>query len=405
MSLNSKKRTIVFSISGNIFSKGGAYVNFLNILKFIKPYFDKNGYKVIIYAYSNTKKDLRNNKYYIKNKSFLKGITFKFFKRIFPGEKPIYQFIELITDFLRFMKFNFIYKPDITYAYGDKSFYIGALGKIFYRYRLIFDIRGDYVNELIEKRNPKWKIKLLKNFEKFFITKTDLIFSVSNTYKYHKKSIKFIPKYNYYDGRLFRYYEEHSILKKNEMGLSEKFVFIYSGSTHYYQMIEEMVFFYSEFNKRHQDSFFIIISEWDKDEFIKYFKKYNVSSKSYSIYKLKHENINRILSIGDMAFLIRADLPLNHNAFPTKFAEYLASGVPVLTTPHIHTIAPIVIKNNLGKIIEPVKLGKNYDNIIDNIYLKYKADFKLKNRCSLFAQKELMWQNKAEEIFQIIDEV
>ena len=84
--------------------------------------------------------------------------------------------------------------------------------------------------------------------------------------------------------------------------------------------------------------------------------------------------------IADLAYLIRDDLKLNHHAFPTKFAEYLASGVPVITTPYIHTIAPMVKNNDLGEVIEPFKLGKNYDEIIDFIYKKYKNNYNLKNK-------------------------
>jgi glycosyltransferase involved in cell wall biosynthesis len=96
---------------------------------------------------------------------------------------------------------------------------------------------------------------------------------------------------------------------------------------------------------------------------------------------------------------LREDLPLNHHSFPTKFAEYLASGVPVLMTPFIYSIAPMVIENNLGEVIE---IKNDYSAEIEQIYSKYKSNLPIKNHCSNFAQTELMWQNKAISIFNII---
>jgi hypothetical protein len=69
-------------------------------------------------------------------------------------------------------------------------------------------------------------------------------------------------------------------------------------------------------------------------------------------------------------------------------------------TPYIHSISPMVISNNLGEVID---IKDDYSEDIELIYKKYKNNLSCKKHCCQFAQKELMWQNKAKLFFKIID--
>ena len=192
------------------------------------------------------------------------------------------------------------------------------------------------------------------------------------------------------------------IKKKKELRLEDIFVFVYTGNTHYYQYLEGTVKFYSQFLEKYNDSFFIIITEHDSSKFISLLDKYNIPAANYLLKSLPQNEISDLQQVADMAFLLREDLPLNHHSFPTKFAEYLASGVPVLMTPYIYSIAPMVKENELGEVIE---IKNDYSEEIEKIYLKYKNNLSIKDHCSRFASEELMWQNKAKFIFDIINKL
>ena len=62
----------------------------------------------------------------------------------------------------------------------------------------------------------------------------------------------------------------------------------------------------------------------------------------------------------------------------------------------------MVNENNLGEIID---IKSDYSADIDKIYLKYKNNLQVKNHCSQFARAELMWQNRAKSIYNIIDKI
>lgn len=262
-------------------------------------------------------------------------------------------------------------------------------------------MRGDILDEHKARGGSKRYLSILSKMHAKALNSADLVFSVSSFYNIKSKA-KLIPKFNYYDGEIFRYNETQMLTKKRELKLEGKFVFVYAGNTHYYQFLDGTVKFFSQFLEKHNDSFFIIITEHDSSRFISLLHEFNIPEENYLLKSLPQNEISELQQVADMGFLLRENLPLNHHSFPTKFAEYLASGVPVLMTPYIYSIVPMVTENNLGEIID---IKSDYSAEIEKIYLKYKNNLPIKNRCSQFARAELMWQNKAISLFEIINNI
>ena len=396
MSLNNKK--ILFLPFAPIFSKDSHSKNFLNLIKHIGPEIKNNNYTAVIISYNNTTLEKNENIIKISNAPYLNLYKIRILKRFFPSGKVLYQILEYILNFIKTALYIIIDRPDIIYAYGAKPLYLTFPLKKIFRFKLIFDMRGDILDEQKVRGASKRKLSILSKINTSAVNSVDLAFSISSSYNINSKT-KFIPKYNYYDGEIFRYDEAQMLKKKKELKLEDKFVFVYTGNTHYYQFLEGTVKFFSQFSGKHEDSFFIIITEHDASRFTSLLNEYNVPNEKYLLKSLPQNEISDLQQIADIGFLLREDLPLNHHSFPTKFAEYLANGVPVLMTPYIYTIAPIVMENNLGEVIN---IKDDYSAEIDKIYSKYKSNTSIKNHCSQFASAELMWQNKAKFIMNII---
>ena len=66
--------------------------------------------------------------------------------------------------------------------------------------------------------------------------------------------------------------------------------------------------------------------------------------------------VNAVLAACDMALLLRADTVTNRVASPTKFAEYLASGLPVIISAHIGDCSEQVQRERLGIVHQPGEL-------------------------------------------------
>lgn len=66
--------------------------------------------------------------------------------------------------------------------------------------------------------------------------------------------------------------------------------------------------------------------------------------------------VNAVLAACDTALLLRADTVTNRVASPTKFAEYLASGLPVIISAHIGDCSAQVQRERLGIVHQPGEL-------------------------------------------------
>ncbi len=399
--LNVNKKKILFLLFSPLYTKGGHSKNFINIVKYLAQEIQMNDFNARIISFNNTNQDVVINRQKVKQVDFLNTYKIVYFIRRFSSGKVVFQLVEFVLNVFRTFYQLVKYKPDIVYCYADKPLLLSFIWKRILRFKLVFDMRGDTINELKVQKTSRLKLSILAKLYNIAYSNVDMLFSVSDTFK-PDKILKVVPKFNYYDGDVFAYNQDQAKQKKKELDLNNKFVFVYTGNSRYYQMIDETIRFFGQFYIKHNNSFLVIISEFGQVNFVNHLKDNNVPNNAWLIKSLKQTEISSLQSIADMALLIRDDLPLNHHSFPTKFAEYLACGVPVLMTPHIHSIAPMVQKHHLGEVIT---LKEDYSVDINRIYDNYMNNYEKKSYCSDFAKKKLMWQNKAHDIFDLIDKL
>lgn len=66
---------------------------------------------------------------------------------------------------------------------------------------------------------------------------------------------------------------------------------------------------------------------------------------------LDHRAVSAVLQDCDMGLLLREDRITNRVASPTKFAEYLSAGLPVLISPHVGDFSALVEQEGLGQVL------------------------------------------------------
>jgi len=74
---------------------------------------------------------------------------------------------------------------------------------------------------------------------------------------------------------------------------------------------------------------------------------------------VKHSEVTSVLAACDMGVLIREDSVTNQEASPTKFAEYLSAGLPVIISENLGDYSTFVRKYNCGMIAN----GKPLDHV------------------------------------------
>jgi glycosyltransferase involved in cell wall biosynthesis len=333
---------------------------------------------------------------YFKNKHADKiqySLIKRKFHRLNSGFNTLYSFLEFIRSawtLRQYIKKNNI---QTVFCYSDPAFFLILFCRSL-KVNFIYDCKGDRLSELKYDKRSAIFIKLNKLYLNFLIKRTSKIFISSSKlidiFRIKNINATFSLNTNYYDDKFIKY-PEHT--NKNQ-----KVRFVYSGSTVKYQMIEETLLLFKYYHEQQKNSELLLLIR-DNTEIVKEkIKELEMDPLSIIFsFAPSLKELNEQLIDCDIAIMLREENLLNFYAFPTKFAEYLASGLPVISTMGVYDTSEMIIKNELGIIIDlnnPIKTEiSKVDDFIKNI------DQKLKQRCADFSFQKLSWSNNISRIY------
>jgi glycosyltransferase involved in cell wall biosynthesis len=238
--------------------------------------------------------------------------------------------------------------------------------------RIVYDIRGDYaaeskyhaiiqdasedkINELADI-DLKIQSNIVRNVNHIFCVSNVLKDRVISKYKANKKNIDVIPCLADHN----KFYFDPAIREKlrADLGITEKFVFVYPRGIGYWHYTDT-VFQIMKYLMTNWNNFYFIILTSQTEEAKKYAED-NLPDGSYLIKKAEREVVPHFLMASDMGILLRENHPLNEVAAPTKFAEYIMTGLEVLISDNIGDYSKFVEENNLGLILGNVNSPEEY---------------------------------------------
>lgn len=76
----------------------------------------------------------------------------------------------------------------------------------------------------------------------------------------------------------------------------------------------------------------------------------SVLKESAIITSVSNYEVVKYLCASDIAVLLRENVPMNNVAAPTKFAEYILTGLPVIISQNVGDFSNFVIENDLGLV-------------------------------------------------------
>ena len=145
---------------------------------------------------------------------------------------------------------------------------------------------------------------------------------------------------------------------------NDETLFIYSGGISPWQCIEESVGMFKAICERNNQIKGRMLILSGNLQAIKHFECENIRVDS-----LPADKVQDILCGGDYAFMLRGNFVTNNVAFPNKFLEYVAAGLNIITTNHVHDVRDYINQYNLG-ICLPDDV-----HIEDNGYFINKTDY------------------------------
>lgn len=112
------------------------------------------------------------------------------------------------------------------------------------------------------------------------------------------------------------------------------------------------------------DRFKFLILSADSTHLGYLLNKYPSLTEKIQAYKVPNNEVVHYLNAADFGTLFRKDVVMNNVASPSKFAEYMLCGLPVLISQNVGDFSDFVIHKNLGQIV-----NENYDALSTATFL------------------------------------
>jgi glycosyltransferase involved in cell wall biosynthesis len=231
--------------------------------------------------------------------------------------------------------------------------------------KVVFDVHGISPEEMELSGAPPARIRTMSDWERRALEEVDLRVFVSARMRDHFRS-KYglattlphciVPCCVHVDR--FGISEEVRSLKRKEMGLDGRFVFLYLGSLSVWQWPEALFSVFAQFYQERSDGLlYLLLPHRDHEVALSFCRRHGLPQESYLLSEVPHRDVGLVAGLADVGLLLRKAHPVNAVASPTKLGEYLAAGLPVVATEDIGDTSDVIASNRLGLVISPTDEG------------------------------------------------
>jgi glycosyltransferase involved in cell wall biosynthesis len=229
--------------------------------------------------------------------------------------------------------------------------------------KMIFDLRGLMAEEYVDAahwRKDSLPYRITKAAERRIFEETDGVVTLT------ERIWPIIREWKGLRGRdvhhavipccvdlsLFKFSDDERAKRRAELGLGDKFTIVYSGSLDGWYLTEEMADFFAAFRQRRPDAHLLWLTNGSHDRVKELMKSRNVAADHFSVLSVPARTVPSYLSAADagLSFIKRCVSKLASS--PTKNAEYLACGLPLIINAGIGDSDALIDEWNAGVLLE-----------------------------------------------------
>ena len=246
---------------------------------------------------------------------------------------------------------------------GTAYLFLNWLPKV----KLIFEARGagneetshsDQENKITLKKRIKRRIDSFN--EKLLLNKSDNIFCVSEALRDYYVSKFDLDKnvftvfpgaadaaYFFYDEKIRNDCRKKMNFDKNDI------VIVYSGRLEMAWEIPDKIFDFFKDLYTKNNKYKLLLLTPDIDIATRLIEQYQFKG-TVQVHGATFKEVNRYLNAADVGLLLREDVIMNNVASPTKFAEYLMTGLPVIISHGVHDFAKNINETGYGVVVNEI---------------------------------------------------
>ncbi len=244
----------------------------------------------------------------------------------------------------------------VKLALGLKRWYSG--------FRVVADIRGDAAAEYLyhaesrglsmDSKEVRRELASLRRLEARVVRRADSVQCVSQALRRRLEAeagaqgdhIRVVPCLA--DETLFRYDAAQRASLRRDLGISDEPVLVYSGSLLAWQNGAAMLDLFRQLKGRLAPLHLLLLTP-DRNAASALLQSSGLrEGAGVTLRSVRHQEVPGYLSASDVGLLLRDPHPLNLVASPTKFAEYVLCGLPVLASRGIGDLDDLTEANRFG---------------------------------------------------------
>jgi glycosyltransferase involved in cell wall biosynthesis len=229
--------------------------------------------------------------------------------------------------------------------------------------KIIFDVRGLMAEEYVDANH--WKAdgvpaRLTKSMEARVLRAADGVVTLTDALWAEMKdwpSVKAQRSIHLtipccIDLDKFRFDEAQRTALRAELGLTDRFVLVYSGSIGGWYMTDEMAAFFSALKQKKKDAVFLWITHGPHEIVRASMAKLGLSETDYQVRKAASSEMPRYLNAADAGLSFYRPGVSRLGTSPVKLSEFLACGLPVVLNRGIGDSDRFITEENLGALVD-----------------------------------------------------
>jgi glycosyltransferase involved in cell wall biosynthesis len=253
-------------------------------------------------------------------------------------------------------------RVEVVHARGHIPATVALSLKKKFGVKLIFDVRGLMAEEYADAghwREGSFRYRLTKRMERRCFAAADGVVTLTETIwpiikewdglRGRDVAHEVIPCCA--DLERFRFSAAERDARRKELGVEDAFVLVYSGSIGGWYLTEEMADFFAALLKIRAEAHFLWLTPSGHDRVHALMRERNVEAGRYTVRASAPRDVASYLSAADagIAFIKRCFSKLASS--PTKTAEYLACGLPVVTGAGVGDSDLLITEERVGALV------------------------------------------------------
>jgi glycosyltransferase involved in cell wall biosynthesis len=138
---------------------------------------------------------------------------------------------------------------------------------------------------------------------------------------------------------------------REELKLSNRRVIVYLGSFGGWYMTDEMTDFLALAHKQGPATFSMILTQSPRQMVIDRLASLGIEPKDFLVNQVTPDEVPRYLKAADIAISFIKPCYSKQSSSPTKIAEYLASGLPIICNAGVGDLDKLIVENRVGALV------------------------------------------------------